>query len=54
MTFISWEVFFVDYKIVICIKFPKPAVEDIEMFIRKVLSNFIDIFFLSNIEEYFF
>jgi len=38
----------------VCIKLPESAIQDIEMLIGKVLSDFIDIFFRCNLFKNFF
>jgi hypothetical protein len=53
MTFISGEVFFIYEKVMVSIKFPKSTIQDIEMFIWKVLSHNIYVTFLTHLLKYF-
>jgi hypothetical protein len=52
MAFIPGKVFFIYQEIMVSIQLPEAAVEHVEMLIREVLSNFIDIFFVGHLPQY--
>ena len=54
MTLVSTKIFFVNKKVMISIKFPESAIKHIEMFIREIFSNFINIIFLPYLKQYVF
>ena len=51
MAFIPREIFLVYQEIMVSVKLPEAAVEYIKMFIGKVLSNFVDVLFVSHLPE---
>lgn len=46
MVVMSDEVFFADEKVVICVKFPELAVDNIEVFVWEKVHNLVDVLFL--------
>lgn len=46
MSFISSKVLFVNDEIVVGVEFPKAAVQDVEMFVREIISHAVDVLFL--------
>jgi len=51
VAFIPREVFLVYQEIVISVKLPEAAVEYIKMFIGEVLSNFVNVLFISHLPQ---
>jgi len=51
MSLIPRKILFINKKIMIRIKLPKPAIQNIKMFIGKVLPHNINIIFIANLEK---
>lgn len=53
MAFVPREIFLVNQKVMVSIQFPETAVQHIEMLVREVLSDFINILLVSYLPKYF-
>ena len=51
MTLVPGKVLLVYQEIVVRIQFPKSAIQDIKMLIRKVLTDDIDVIFIAHLKE---
>ena len=45
MAFVASEVFFLNKEVVVVIEFSKSAVEYVEVFVAKVVADFVDVLF---------
>lgn len=45
MIIMSGQILFIDEQIVIPVQFPKLAINDVKMFVTKILGDLIDVFF---------
>jgi len=52
MAFVPGKIFFIYQEIMVSIQLPETAVKNIKMLIGEVLSNFIDVFFVSHLPQY--
>ena len=52
VTFIAREVFFIDQEVMICIQFPEPAIEHIEVLVAEVLSDFVDVLLVAYVVQH--
>jgi hypothetical protein len=53
MAFVPREIFLVNQKVMVGIQFPETAVQHIEMLVGEVLSDFINVFFVGHLPQYF-
>ena len=52
MTLIPAEVLFVNKEIMVCVKLPEATVEDVEVLVGEVMTNFVDVFLRCNLMHY--
>jgi len=51
MSLVSRKILFIYEEVMICVQLPESTIENIKMFIRKVLPNYVNIVLIAHLEK---